>query len=77
MYLPYITFVYNTTVQRTVEATPYSMIFGRKAQYPIDLFVPKPPGDPRLKLGENAEKLNERLYEIHREAQMTMGTEQG
>ena len=52
------------------------MILGRDAQYPIDLFVPKPPGDPRLKLGENAEELNERLYEIHREAQMTMRTEQ-
>ena len=68
MYLPYITFVYNTTVHRTIGATPYTMIFGREAQYPIDLFVPKPPGDPRLKLGENAEELNERLYEIHREA---------
>ena len=76
VYLPYITFVYNTTVHRTIGATPYSMIFGREAQYPIDLFVPKPPGDPRLKLGENVEELNERLYEIHREAQMTMGTEQ-
>ena len=52
------------------------MIFGREAQYPIDLFVPKPPGDPILKLSENAEELNERLYEIHREAKMTMGTEQ-
>ena len=52
------------------------MIFGREAQYPIDLFVPKPPGDPRLKIGENAEELNERLYEIHKEAQMTMGSEQ-
>ena len=45
-------------------------------QYAIDLIVPKPPGYPRLKLGEKAEELNERLYEIHREAQMTMGTEQ-
>ena len=76
VYLPYITFVYNTTVHRTIGATPYSMIFGREAQYPIDFFVPKPPGGPRLKLGEHAEKLNERSYEIHREAQMTMGTEQ-
>ena len=76
VYLPYITFVYNTTVHRTIGATPSSMIFGREAQYPIDLFVPKPPGDPRLKLGEHAEELNERLNEIHREAQMTMGTEQ-
>ena len=77
MYLPFITFVYNTKVHGTIRTTPYSMIFGREAQYPIDLFVPKPPGDPRLKFGENAEELNERLYEVHREAQMTMGTEQG
>ena len=76
VYLPYNTFVYNTTVHRTIGATPYSMIFRREAQYPIDLFVPKPPGDPRLKLGENAEELNERLDETHREAQMTMGSEQ-
>ena len=76
VYLSYITLVYNTTVHRTIGAAPYSMIFGREAQYPIDLFVPKPPGDPRLKLGEIAEKLNERLYEIHRGAEMTMGTEQ-
>ena len=65
VYLPYITFVYNTTVHRTIGTTPYSKTFGSEPQYPIDLFVPKPPGDPRLKLGENAEELNERLYEIH------------
>ena len=34
VYLPYITFVYNTTVHRTTGATPYSRIFGREAQYP-------------------------------------------
>ena len=52
------------------------MIFGREAQYPIDFIVPTTPGDPKLKLGENAQELTERLYEIHREAQMTMETEQ-
>ena len=76
VYLPYITFVHNTTVHRTIGAKPYSMIFGMEAQYPIDLFVPNSPGHPRLKSGENAEELNERLYEIHREAQMTMGSDQ-
>ena len=75
-FLPYFTFVYNTTVHRTIGATPYSMVSGREAQHPIVLFVPKPPRDPRLKLGENAEELNEHLYEIHREAQITMGTKQ-
>ena len=76
LYWPSTTFVYNTTVHRTIGATPYSLLFGRESQNPIDLFVPKPPGDPRLRLGENAEELNECLCEIHRDAQITMGTEQ-
>ena len=42
-YLPYVTFVYNTTVHRTVGTTPYSMLFGKEAQHAIDLFYPKPP----------------------------------
>ena len=52
------------------------MIFGSEAQYPIDLFVLKPLGDPRLKFSENAEELNEPIFETHREAQITMRTEQ-
>ena len=52
------------------------MIFGREAQYTVDSFVPKPPGDPRLKLSENAEQLNERLLKIYREAKITLGSEQ-
>ena len=76
VYLPYITFVYNTTVHRKIGATPYSLIFGREAQYHIDLLVSKPPGDSRLNLGEKAEKLNERFYKNHTDAQNTIGTEQ-
>ena len=57
-------------------ATSFSKSFGREAQYPIDLFVPKPPGDPRFKFSENTEQSNERLHEIHREAQIIMGAEQ-
>ena len=75
-YLPYVTFVYNTTVHRTIGTTPYSMLFGKEAQYPIDLFYPKPPGDPRLVLGEDGLELNEKLYEVHSHAQATMGKEQ-
>ena len=75
-YLPYVTFVYNTTVHRTIGTTPYSMLFGKEAQYPIDLFYPKPPGDPRLVLGEDGSELNEKLYEVHSHAQATMGKEQ-
>ena len=76
MYLPYVTFVYNATVQRTICTTPYSMLIGKEAQYPIDLFYSKPPGDPRLVLGEDGLELNEKMYEVHSHAQATMGNEQ-
>ena len=48
--LLHVVFVYNTTVHRTTGMTPFSMLFGKTAQYPIDLYYPKPPGDPRLEL---------------------------
>ena len=76
LYLPHVVFVYNTTVHRTTGTTPFSMLFGKEAQYPIDLYYPKPPGDPRLELSEPAAELNEKLYEVHEHAQMTMGKEQ-
>ena len=46
MYLPYVTFVYNMTVHRPIGTTPYTMLLGKEAQYPIDLFYPKPPETP-------------------------------
>ena len=52
------------------------MLYGREAQYPNDLFYPKPPGDPRFELGEVGTALSEKLYEVHRHAQITMGKEQ-
>ena len=75
-YLPYVTFVYSTTIHRTIGTTPYSMLLGKEAQYPINLFYSKPPRDPRLMLGEDGLELNEKLYEVHSHAQATMGKEQ-
>ena len=49
---------------------------GGKPNTPLIYLSPNPTGDPRLKLSEKAEELNERLYEIHSQAQITMGTEQ-
>ena len=52
------------------------MLYGREAQYPIDLFYPKPPGDPRLELGEVGAGLSDKLFEVHSHAQLTIGKEQ-
>ena len=68
--------MYKKTVHRTTGTTPFSKLFGKEAQYPIDLYYPKPPGDPRLELSEPAAELNEKLYEVHGHAQMTKEKEQ-
>ena len=52
------------------------MLCGREAQYPIDLFYPKPPGNPRLELGKVGAALSDNLFEVHSHAQLTMGKEQ-
>ena len=65
LYLPYVTFVYNTTVHKIRGTTPFSMLYGNEAQYPIELYFPKPPGDSRLDLGEVDAEWSENLYEVH------------
>ena len=75
-YLPQFVFVYNTTVHRTTGTTPCSMLYAQEAQYPIDLFFPKPPGDSRSEVSDLGTELNEKLYDVHSHAQLTMGREQ-
>ena len=43
---------------------------------PHRLVLSQTPGDPRLVLGEDGLELNEKLYEVHSHAQVTMGKEQ-
>ena len=76
LYLPHVNFVYDTTVHKTLGTTPFSMFYLREAQYPIDLFYPKPTGDPRLEIGEVGAALIDKLYEVHSHAQLTIGKEQ-
>ena len=68
--------MYNTTVRKILGKIPFLMLYGKEAQNPIDLNFPKPPNDPRLKLGEVSSHLSEKLYEVHSHAQMSMGKEQ-
>ena len=71
LYLPHVNFVYNTTVHRTLSTTPFSMMYGRESQYPTDLFYPKPPGDPRLELGEVGAASSDKTYEVHSQEELT------
>ena len=40
--LPYLSFVNNTTIHRTMGATLFSLVYSQECQYPINLFYAKP-----------------------------------
>ena len=73
--IPYLNFVYNTTVHKTTGQTPFSLVFGQECKYPIDLLLPKAPGHEIAKY-EFARWLNEQFREAHMNARETLGYKQ-
>ena len=73
--LPYLSFIYNTTIHRTTQATPYSLVYGQECQYPIDLFYPKP-HDEELTRDSFAEDLSRLFREAHASARESLGVNQ-
>ena len=73
--LPYVQFVYNTTVHKSTGETPFSLVFGDEAVYPIDLMFPKPP-DTELTVHEYTQLLDGKFREAHMCARETLGAVQ-
>ena len=73
--LPYLSFVYNTTIHRTTGATPFSLVHGQECQYPIDLFYAKRHDEVLTKDGF-AEELDELFRDAHNSAREILGTDQ-
>ena len=73
--LPYLSFIYNTTIHRTIQATPYSLVYGQECQYPIDLFYTKP-HDEELTGDSFAEDLSRLFSEAHASARESLGINQ-
>ena len=73
--LPYLSFIYNTTIHRTTQATPYSLVYGQECQYPIDLFYPKP-NDEELTRDSFAEDLSRLFREAHASARESLRVNQ-
>ena len=42
--IPYLNFVNDTTVHKTIGQTPFSLVFEQERKYLIDLLLPKAPG---------------------------------
>ena len=70
--IPYLNFVYNTTVHKTTRQTPLSLVFGQDCKYPIDMLLPKAPGHEIVK-DEFTRWLNEQFREAHTSARETLG----
>ena len=73
--LPYVEFVYNTTVHKSTGETLFSLVFGDEAVYPIDLMFSKPP-DTELTVHEYTQLLDEMFREAHMCARETIGAVQ-
>ena len=70
--IPYLNFVYKTTVHKTSGQTPYSLVFVQECKYPIDLLLPKAPGH-KIANYEFIRWLNEQFREAHMNARETLG----
>ena len=75
-FLPYVTFVYNTTVHKTTRATPFSLVYGQECQYPIDLFYPKPIDYEYKEGADFAAQLHETFREVQANARQVLGSTQ-
>ena len=73
--LPYVNFVYNTTIHRTTGATPFSLVYGQECQYPIDLFYPKPHHQEKTQ-NEFVDWLDRQFREAHSHAREFLGVNQ-
>ena len=65
--IPYLSFVYNTTVHKNNRTDAFSLVFGQECKYPVDLLLPKAPGHEIAKY-EFTRWLKEQLREAHRNA---------
>ena len=73
--LPYLSFVYNTTLHRKTVHTLFSLVYGQECKYPIDLLLPKTPGH-EIQSYEFTRWLEEQFLEAHMNARETLGCNQ-
>ena len=73
--LPYLSFVYNTTVHKKTVHTLFSLVYGQECKYPIDLLLPRTPGH-EIQSYEFTRWLEEQFLEAHMNARETLGCNQ-
>ena len=71
--IPYLNFVYNTTVHKTTGQTPSSLVFGQECKYPID--SREHPGH-EINNYDFKRWLKEQFRDAHMKARETLGNRQ-
>jgi hypothetical protein len=65
LWIPFATYIYNTTRQSATSYTPFELLFGRPSTLPFAL---KKPPEPRYNYDNYVSELKERLQTGHQQA---------
>ena len=74
--LPCLMMAYRTSIHETTKATPFSLMFGREVQLPIDIMFGKPLGVTTTSTSEYARALEQRLVAAYEHVREHLGIEQ-
>eukprot|EP00731_Ephydatia_muelleri_P025679 Em0017g762a len=74
--LPCLMMAYSTSIHETTKATPFSVMFGREVQLPIDIMFGKPLGVTTTSTLEYARALEQRLVAAYEHVREHLGIEQ-
>eukprot|EP00731_Ephydatia_muelleri_P037077 Em0391g6a len=74
--LPCLMMAYRTSIHETTKATPFSLMFGREVQLPIDIMFGKPLSVPTTSTSEYARALEQRLVAAYEHVREHLGIEQ-
>ena len=74
--LPCLMMAYRTSIHETTKATPFSLMFGREVQLPIDIMFGKPLGVTATSTSEYARALEQRLVAAYEHVREHLGIEQ-
>ncbi|KAM7298103.1 Transposon Ty3-I Gag-Pol polyprotein [Ixodes scapularis] len=71
--LPYVTFAYNTAVQKTTGFTPFQLVHGRKVTTMLDAMLPHEPSDNQ---SDDAQVVAQRAEEVRQLARLMIQDQQ-